>query len=125
MSCSWLTFALNLRCPRSEVKHTKLYSVLVKRQSADTAITGKMAVQHKRSFYFSLYLSLPFPSTSSQIYLHLVIHYFGMKGVFSVIVVENIQNPGYSTFCSNYLAAPMGHLVRGTIPAIIEQYISE
>lgn len=48
------------RCPCSEFKHTKLYPVFVKRQSAETATTQKMTVQHERSFYFSVYVSFLF-----------------------------------------------------------------
>ncbi len=56
MSCSWLA-CWTCDAPALEVKHTKLYSVLVKRQSAET--TEMMAVSVWRSFYFctSPYLS--------------------------------------------------------------------
>lgn len=55
MSCSQLIFVLNLKWPCSEVKLTTLYSVLVKRQRAETATTTKMAVQLKKVIFLSLF----------------------------------------------------------------------
>lgn len=63
MSCSRLTFVLNLKRPCSEVKLTTLYSVLVKRQRAETATTKKMTVQLKKVIF---YLSFITPSHSIE-----------------------------------------------------------
>lgn len=63
----FLADMLNSRCCCSKVKRSKLLTVLVKRQSAETTPTEKVAVEH-RTFYFSVYLHFSFSSTKPDIY---------------------------------------------------------
>lgn len=130
MSCSWLTFVSNSKMPL--LKGQAHYPVLVKRQSTKTTTTEKTAVQHKRSFYFSVYVCFPFSSTMSQIYLHVVIHWLE-KGFLSADHCCRYSQSWFECICyntysyrSNFLCYNYGCInwtfVR-TIPAIIKQYI--